>query len=123
MGIYEEELAGGEFDWFAIDTNGDLAIFATAGEGTIPNNVISHYIEHSQISESLETPNWGSTEIWNDYAKLGLFVFDWNLPGGPYLREKTPIGKVPNELKEKIMMISSLEKLEISFSKMEQVEL
>ncbi|MCP5244423.1 MAG: hypothetical protein H6937_00020, partial [Burkholderiales bacterium] len=72
MSIYEEELEGREFDWFAIDSEGNIGLFSTAGEGTIPDSVVEAYSEHDHISEQLESPNWGNSDVWSDYAALGL---------------------------------------------------
>ncbi|MFS1525476.1 hypothetical protein ACL7TT_15410 [Microbulbifer sp. 2304DJ12-6] len=115
MNIYEEELEGREFDWFAIDSEGNIGLFSTAGEGTIPDPVMEAYSEHDNISEQLESPNWGSSEVWSDYAALGLFVYDWDLPGGPYKRERTPSKVMNNEFKTKLLSMDSLYSFPIKF--------
>jgi hypothetical protein len=35
-------LQGREFDWFAVDGEGNIAMFASAGEGFVPEEVIRH---------------------------------------------------------------------------------
>lgn len=122
MIIYEEELEGREFDWFAIDSEGNIGLFSTAGEGSIPNLVIEAYSEHDDISELLESPNWGSSEVWSDYAKLGFYVFDWNLHGGPYKREHEPTSKMNSELKAKLMAIGSIPSLPVKFTELKEIE-
>ncbi|WP_156804635.1 hypothetical protein [Gallaecimonas xiamenensis] len=121
MNIYEEEIEGREFDWYAIDDSGNIALFSTAGEGSIPKLVIENYKHHDEISDSIDAPNWGSPEVWGDYAKLGFFVFDWDLPGGPYLRECSPTNTMNEELKKKILSINSLPVLDVNFSKVEKI--
>lgn len=69
MSIYEEEIEGREFDWFAIDSEGNIGLFSTAGEGAVPKLVIESYSEHDAISELLDSPNWGSSEVWSDYCR------------------------------------------------------
>ncbi|WP_226645348.1 hypothetical protein [Microbulbifer variabilis] len=118
MSIYEEELEGREFDWFAIDSEGNIGLFSTAGEGTIPGSVIGAYSEHDNISEQLESPNWGTSEVWSDF---GLYVYDWNLHGGPYKREREPSKVMSNELKTKLLSMGSLYSLPIKFTEIKEI--
>lgn len=119
MSTYEAELEGREFDWYAIDNEGNLALFSTAGEGLIPAMVIDNYQIHDDVSEAIEAPNWGSSEVWSDYASLGMYVFDWDLPGGPYQRERVPTKDMSQELKQKILKAAV--KLDVSFSQTETI--
>ena len=121
MGIYEEKLEGGEFDWFAQDNEGNIALFATAGAGNIPKPVIECYKEHELISEILESPNWGSSEVWMDYAALGFFVYDWKLNNGPYIKKCDPASKMDNELRTKILAIKDLPKLQLRFLEISEI--
>ena len=121
MGIYEEHIEGGEFDWFAIDRAGEIALFATAGEGSIPIAVINNHIEHSNISNTLNSPNWGSDKVWDDYAILGFYVFDWELHGGSYNRKSIPLSVITSELKSKIISITDIPKLDVIFSEINSV--
>lgn len=121
MSIYKEELEGREFDWFAIDNEGNIGLFSTAGEGTIPGPVMEAYSEHDDISEQLESPNWGSSEVWSDYAVLGLYVYDWNLHGGPYKRERKPSKVMSNELKTKLLSMGSLYSVPVKFSEIKEI--
>lgn len=121
MSIYEEELEGREFDWYAIDSEGNIGLFSTAGEGTIPGTVMDSYSEHDDISEQLESPYWGNSEVWSDYATLGLYVYDWDLHGGPYKRERVPSNVMSNELKTKLLSMVSLFNLSVSFEDLEEI--
>jgi hypothetical protein len=121
MSIYEEELEGREFDWFAIDSEGNIGLFSTAGEEVIPASVMEEYSEHDNISEQLESPNWGSSEVWSDYAALGLYVYDWNLHGGPYKRQRTPSKIMSNELKTKLLSMGSLYSFPIKFTELREI--
>ncbi len=121
MSIYEEELEGREFDWFAIDSEGNIGLFSTAGEGTIPGEVMEAYSGHDDMSEQLESPNWGSSEVWSDYAALGLYVYDWNLHGGPYKRERVPSNVMSNELKTKLLGMGSLYSLPLKFTELKEI--
>ena len=109
------ELHGREFDWFAIDSEGSLALFATAGEGFIPQSASDCFSKHDAISESLLAPHVGTTQVWSDYAAQGLFVFDWSLPSGPYKKCVNPSVSIAQDLKSKIMSIANLPTFSGSF--------
>lgn len=113
---------GMEFDWFAADSDGDLALFATAGEGFLPESIAEHHADHASLSDSLPAPRTGTPEVWKDYAALGLYVFDWALPGGPYVMRASPSCAVSHGLKARIMAIRQLPRLNGSFSDHETVE-
>lgn len=102
------ELEGREFDWFAVDYAGNVALFATAGTGPVPESVIPFANQHDEISESIDTPRWGSLEIWYDFAAVGLFVFDWSLPSGPYVKVAEPTAAVSSELRSKLSQLPGL---------------
>lgn len=42
----------------------------------------------------IETPHWGSTQVWDDYASIGLYVYDWDVSSGVYRRLRTPAGAI-----------------------------
>lgn len=111
----QADLQGMEFDWFAVDCNGNIALFATAGEGFVPEVVIACFEKHSNISESLPTQRHGTSDVWLDYAEAGLFVFDWVLHGGPYKRCAIPTKPLSQELKKKIRSVPDLPKFNGSF--------
>lgn len=116
------DLRGIEFDWFAMDSDGNLALFATAGEGFFPQSVVEHHMNHSSLSESLPAPQNGTPEVWSDYAALGLYVFDWVLPGGPYKLRASPTCLACLELKREIMAVPELPRFNGSFAGLGKVE-
>jgi hypothetical protein len=95
-------LSGLEFDWFAVDHDGNLALFATAGEGFVPAPVAEHHGLHSDLSDSLTAPHHGTADVWSDYAAVGLFIFDWRLPGGPYEKRASPSHRPGSALIERV---------------------
>lgn len=102
------DLEGREFDWFAVDSNGNIGMFSTAGEGFIPEAVGPHIAEHDGLSADLPAPNTGSAQVWSDYAALGLYVFDWSLPGGPYILRGIPASPMAGELRQRVFGIRNL---------------
>lgn len=121
MSIYLNEICGREFDWFAIDKEGEIAIFSTAGEGGVPEVVVENFKVHDEISEMIELPNWGSSEVWDDFSRLGLIVFDWDLPGGPYLKVRDSNSTKTNNVIEKIKVTNTIPKFNISFREYERI--
>jgi hypothetical protein len=118
-----KEFKGLEFDWYAKDLNGDIAVFCTAGEGILLETVINNYAEHNAITDVLETPNWGSSLVWDDLAKYGLYVFDWELNKGTYVRVAKPMGNLTEELKKNIIKIRDLPVLDFSFSLVDEANI
>jgi hypothetical protein len=112
-----------EFDWFAIDSEGNVALFASAGEGFIPEPVAINFPKHDSVADSLSSPNTGSAAVWSDYANQGLFVFDWVLPGGPYERRVVPSAPIAKDLKEEVMAIGALPIMAGSFSDLHRLAL
>ena len=108
--LYTEEIEGREFDWFSIDMDGNIALLATAGKGFLPYSVLMNFRLHDFISEKLDAPHWGSPEVWNDYADLGLYVFDWQLHDGPYVLQRKPTQQIDIQLKEQIIAIVDIPK-------------
>jgi len=120
--IYEEEIEGREFDWYAIDSEGNLGLFSTAGEGNVPKFVLENYLKHDEISECLESPNWGSSEVFLDYGKLGFYVFDWDLPRGPYKKQCDPLNQMDTELKLRLLKLTQCNSLNVSFKSSTEVD-
>ena len=42
---------GTEFDWFAADSDGFVALMSSAGYGSIPDCVFEHFAQQQQIGE------------------------------------------------------------------------
>lgn len=80
---------GEEFDWFALDIRGHLAVFTTAGMGPVPaviwanrekfyllETAISGLVESDTFKKVLTAP--GNHVHWFDFARKGLFAFDYH---------------------------------------------
>lgn len=116
------DLRGIEFDWFAIDNDGNFALFTTAGEGFFPENVAEHHEMHSAVSESLPVPRTGTAEVWLDFASIGLYVFDRALPGGPYQRRASPTCELHGAIRKQVLAVPQLPRFNGSFSIADNVE-
>ncbi len=120
--IYEEEIEGREFDWYAKDSEGNFGLFSTAGEGFVPQVVLEHFNAHDEITDSLESPNWGSSEVFVDYGKLGFYVFDWCLHGGPYKKQCAPLNPMDEQLKLKLLKLTQRIKLNVNFNSLAEID-
>lgn len=116
------KIEGVEFDWFAVDSSGCLALFATAGAGFVPSTVSARFHEHAAMSEMLPSPRWGSEMVWDDYSDLGLYVYDWG--GGrydSYARIRTPAREMTDELRQKFLAIRPLPRFDFEFRSRETI--
>jgi hypothetical protein len=89
---------GQEFDWFARDASGAIALFATAGDGSVPDCVLEASELHDHANSLVSVSGWGSPHVWNSYAAAGLFAYDWHEPTGRYRRVASPAGAIPAHL-------------------------
>lgn len=83
-------MQGSEFDWFARDEAGNYAVFATAGSGPVPAEVVDACVQHSAIGEHIPVKGWGTDEVWKSYSDVGLFAYDWDDQRGRYARVAVP---------------------------------
>lgn len=109
------EVRGVEFDWFAVDQEGQFALFATSGEGHVPDEVIAHHEQHSEIGDTIPVTGWGSDKVWESYSKIGLFVYDWDRTKEIYVRLAEPIEPMNPEFAARINACPTLQRLQISF--------
>lgn len=116
------EFVGREFDWFAIDSSRCIALFSTAGIGYIPHAVMNFFSEHDEISQSIDSPNWGSSSVWDDYAKLGLYVYDWHLNEGLYVRVRIPEIQAEAKLIQMVDSLVALPKFTGKFDDVQEFE-
>lgn len=85
------DFLGLEFDWFAIDSVGSVAMISSAGYGSIPDAVFDNFDIQQAIADKFEKIT-GLPEgvdlirIANALAKIGVFAYDWKHWKGPYRR-------------------------------------
>lgn len=83
-----KEVEGLEFDWFAQDKNGQLAVFTSAGRGGIPQQVfeasVLPYNDFISIIGArcaslavLEFKGGGRLDDWRLFAEHGLYAYDF----------------------------------------------
>jgi hypothetical protein len=105
MPTSRQETLGKEFDWFAIDSAGELAACSSAGWGEIPAIVLQQCtladspIQHIDRlialmpeigSHRAEGRGPGKCWEWPLLGNRGLYVYDWKHWHGPYERIIVP---------------------------------
>ncbi|MFI5298059.1 MAG: hypothetical protein ACHREM_08170 [Polyangiales bacterium] len=95
-------MQGFEYDWLAVDADGCIAFFSTAGGGYAPAPLLEDASAYDAAIEcilelrartsarcELELPP-ALTNSWCLVAERGLFAFDSDCDGGPYTLIATP---------------------------------
>lgn len=89
------DFAGLEFDWFARDADGFVALLSSAGWGPVPDAVFEHYEAQMSIERAL-CNLCGISELadiprgFQALLHRGLFAYDWHKTYGPYRRFGVP---------------------------------
>ena len=89
---------GTDFDWFGVDDAGQIAVFATAGCGPVPAQVRAEAELHDAVGDQIALAGWGTSAVWDSYAKVGLFAYDWDDQRHCYLRVAQPTQPVSEGL-------------------------
>ena len=109
------ELEGIDFEWFATDAVGNLALFVTAGGGFVPQVAASASEAIASVSARIPTPHMGTGLLWGDYGAAGLYVYDWTWPEGPYSLIQQPTEAMAVELRQAIFGLPGLPKIHGDF--------
>ena len=108
--VFDATAAGAafyDFEWYAADASGRLAVFTSSGSGPIPRSVFSSrdayvalasFLENRPLSPlcTLNSNAEGDLWFWAESARRGLYGYDWNAPAGarapraPYRWVATP---------------------------------
>lgn len=80
---------GTDFEWFACDADGCIAVFTTAGNGPIPTGVLRESSLADALQKSVRNlPNRGGATMlvrlprpdsFLRFATQGLFAYDWSV--------------------------------------------
>lgn len=100
------DLRGFEFDWLAVDKDGHLGFFSTAGAGFYPVILAEDITTYEAcIEDILSIPKCtevsfspglspGLQNDWRDFAARGFYAYDCDPCGGPYLKVAAPVSPV-----------------------------
>ncbi|GAB3455353.1 hypothetical protein [Actinophytocola sediminis] len=93
---------GIEFDWLAVDSQQQVALFTSAGYGAVPETVLRNVslvdravdaiAQLPAVGKATEVclPGDGDYSSWLTTAQRGFFTYDWTLWHGPYQRLAIP---------------------------------
>lgn len=121
MSKYLPEIEGGEFDWYAKDTQGNIGLFSTGGRGFVHDAVVETLFDHDQVTESLAARELGKPSVWPDYAALGFYVYDWSWRKKCYERYATPSDSAQQDVLSIVNQLDCMPVLNINFSNTELV--
>jgi hypothetical protein len=89
------DFMGTELDWFAIDSDGFVAVMSSAGYGPIPDCVFERFDQQRRIEQFLT--GLVGQQLMKDWDRMllslsasGVFVYDWEHWEGPYRRQGAP---------------------------------
>jgi hypothetical protein len=116
------ELEGIDFEWFATDLVGNLALFVSAGGGYVPQACYHSADAIESVSRKIPTPHMGSGLLWSDYGAAGLYVYDWTWPDGPYGLIQYPTATISSDLRQAILQLPALPKIGSEFDNTKWVE-
>ncbi len=97
-----DDILGLEFDWLAVDADGAVGFFSTAGGGYAPEELLDDTDAYDRaIAALLALPMTTRANCnlimrpelqntWLMMAERGIFAFDSDPAGGPYQRIATP---------------------------------
>src|SRR5262245_42019847 len=97
-----DDVLGLEFDWFAVDQDGHIGHFSSAGYGAIPRAVFDHvdaqdqlvaYFQEQPIQTDAELmiAPIGTLDEWIAMARQGVFSYDYGEWRGPYQLVARPV--------------------------------
>ncbi|MFT0737462.1 hypothetical protein [Ralstonia wenshanensis] len=111
------DVRGREFDWFCTDKKGRIALVATGGEGPVPPEALASMEVHDALGNHIEVANWGTNEVWQSYAAVGLYVYDWDDSRRAYVRIATPAAPASVDLVASIRSAAGIPKLNADFER------
>jgi len=86
--MYCVEAEGIEWDWFACDEDGHVALISSGGSGQVPSILLAH---QPAIDDLLARLGIECDEhSWRRAAERGFFAFDIDVRGGPFRRLAKP---------------------------------
>ena len=119
MAAMRSEIEGYEFDWFAVDAEGRVGHFSTAGHGAVPKVVLEHISQTESLTEGLldlpvigQATGYlaGNITDWLEMANRGVYSFDWQHSNGAYRLAATPsselkVGALPEAMQASLRIV------------------
>ena len=113
------DFLGSEFDWLALDKDGNFGYFCTAGEGWIPDSVLANAEPFWDTADIVATlPVIGKSEPaftgthnvneWIQVADRGLYAFDWKRGTKRYELVARPTARLDTKKAPNIIQLAML---------------
>ncbi|MFC8597927.1 hypothetical protein [Isoptericola sp. NPDC057191] len=133
-----DDLYGFEWDFLVRDRDGLIAVFATAGAGTIPPAVFGELALVEQAVDALdELPSRGESvdlrsqdRLSGNYSECfelsrrGLFTYEWHLHHGPYEQVSAPtVPLVIEDVDRVLAKAAALHRVPVSFAEAAQIDI
>ena len=110
-------------EWFAVDADGQVALFISGENGSVPDDVLPGDIDEvlEALGSHLSLEDQDFVEILPELARLGLYVYaddtDWF--SGPYVRARRPkkplhVDQLPPQLREQVKAVQFDDRLDIT---------
>lgn len=77
--MVKDDIRGLEFDWYACDQVGHLALLASAGSALVPAAILEATGDRDRLDEHFRVARQLRSE-WEQFAEIGLFVYDCGSP-------------------------------------------
>lgn len=86
--MFSIEVQGIEWDWFACDQVGHVALMSSGGSGQVPRALLAHEAEIQALLNHIGLRC--DAESWRVAAEFGFFGYDVDIRGGPFRRLTSP---------------------------------
>ena len=86
--MYCVETQGSEWDWFACDGDGHVALVSSGGSGQVPPVLLAHEVAIDRLLQFLGIRC--DKESWAMAADRGFFGYDVDANGGAFRRVSSP---------------------------------
>lgn len=81
-----------------------------------PKSAIDARESLDAVLSLIETPNWGTVHVWDDYASVGLYVYDWDLSSGVYRRLRVPAGSANRARLASLKIVGGVPRVDCDFA-------
>jgi hypothetical protein len=86
--VFSIEVHGIEWDWFACDQVGQVALISSGGSGQVPRVLLAREAEIRALQDFLRLRN--DADSWRLAAEHGFLGYDVDVRGGPFRRLTRP---------------------------------
>lgn len=87
--MYCVEAQGVEWDWFACDEVGHVALISSGGSGQVPRTLIAQQSSIDDLLAHLKVTC--DADSWQKAAERGFFAYDVDINGGPFRLVRSPL--------------------------------